>query len=202
MGGKAGALQGQMKGLIGSLGNMNPLVAALGGVAAAAGLAFQDLTAFTNTWEGSLTDAGRELKAVQTGFSTFITLASEQRGKALAEGGIFGWIKEAGSQLMGLTNGVTQAALGAQVGLASIVNDALLDFQKGVLGSTVEVAKLGAETRALQNQFRNTGLIPEDRLKAINEFKEKALALFEIQRGNAERELAFLEEQSKLTGKN
>lgn len=199
MGGKAGALQGQMKGLLSSVANMNPAVLGLAGVVGAAGLAFKDLTAFTNTWEGSLTDAGRELKAVQTGLSSFITLASQQRGKALAEGGIFGWIKEATSQLVGLTNGMTLAAAAVQVGIAGVVNDALLDFQKGVLGSTVEIAKLGAETRALQNQFRNTGLIPEDRLKAIEGFKAKSLELFKIQRANAEKELAFLEQEAQLT---
>jgi hypothetical protein len=200
LGGKAGQLKNQVSGLVNSIGAMNPAVLGLAGVGAAAGLAFQDLTAYTKTWEGSLSDAGREMAAVQTGFKTFIGKAAELRGKALAEGGIFGWIKEGLSQLTGLQTGATQAALGVQTAIASIVNDAMLEWQQSILDTTVKTGELRAETQELYNQFRDKALMPEDRLKAIDTFKSKALELFEIQKGNAEKELKFLEEQSKLQG--
>ena len=200
IGGQAGALKNQFTGLVTSITSLNPLVLGMAGGAGGLAIAFKDLTAFTKTWEGSLSDAGRELAAVQTGFSTFLTLASEQRGKALAEGGIFGWIKEASSQLLGLGSGSTVAALALQTGVASVVNNALLSWQQGLLETTVKTRELRSDTQELYNQFRDKALMPEDRLKAVDTYKQKALELYQIQKENAENELDYLEQQSKLTG--
>jgi hypothetical protein len=200
MGGQAGALKNQFTGLVSSVTTLHPAVLGLAGAGGVLSLAFKDLTAFTSTWEGSLSDAGRELVALQTGMKTFWTLASEQRGKALAEGGVFGWIKEVTSQIGGLTSGTTAAALAAQTGVANIVNDAMLEWQQGILNTTVKTRQLRAETQQLYNQFRDKALLPEERLKAVDIYKEKALELYRIQKENAENELEYLEEQSKLTG--
>jgi len=200
MGGKAGMLKNQVTGLIGQISSLHPGVLALAGIAGMLGLAFKDLTSYTQTWEGALSDAGRKLASIQTGMSSFWKLASEQRGKALAEGGIFGWIGETIDQLQGLTTGMTQAAVATQVGVASIVNDAMLTWQQGLLKTTVGTTKLRAETQELYNQFRDKALIPEDRLKAVETYKKKALELYQIQKTNAENEIAYLQEQSKLSG--
>lgn len=200
LGGQAGALKNQFTGLVSSISTMNPAVLGLAAAGGVLGLAFKDLTAYTSTWEGSLSDAGRELNAVKTGFSTFVSLASEQRGKALAEGGIFGWIGEAVNQLHGFTTGMTTAAIAVQAGVASVVNDALLTWQQGILETTVATRELRADTQLLYNQFRDKALIPEERLAAVDIYKNKALELYQLQKENAENELEYLEQQSQLTG--
>lgn len=200
LGGPVGNLNNRFSGLVSQLTSLNPLVLGLGAAAGAGAIAFQDLTAYTETWEGALSDAGRELASVKTGISSFFDLAAQQRGKALAEGGIFGWVKEGIGQLQGLMTGQTQAALGAQIGVAGVVNDALLEWQKGLLETTVKTRELRAETQTLYNQFRDKALMPEERLKAVDEYKRKALELYEIQKQNAENELEYLLEQSKLSG--
>jgi hypothetical protein len=90
IGGKAGMLKGQFTSLVNTVGSIHPAVLAFTGGIAALGLAFKDLTAFTETWEGALSDAGRSLASLQTGTQSFWKLASEQRGHG-SGGGCFDW---------------------------------------------------------------------------------------------------------------
>ena len=200
MGGAAGALNTKVSGLVGQLTTLHPAVVGLTAAGGALALAFQDLTAYTDTWEGSLSEAGQQLTALQDGTQTFFGFMAEQRGKALAEDGLFGWVAEGWNQLQGLTTGQTLAAYGTQVGKADIVNKSLLEWQKGILATTVVQRQLRAETQGLYNQFRDKSILPVDRLKAVDTYKSKAEELFAIQKQNAEAELKYLEEQSMLQG--
>lgn len=200
IGGPIGSANSSIKGLVGSITSVNPVLGAMGAATIAAGVAFKDLTVYTDTWEGSLSDAGRQLASLQTGFSSFMKSASQARGQALAEGGIGGWFKELADQVLGLQTGMTQAAFGAQVASASIVNDSLLKWRQGLLDTTVSQQELRAEVQELYNQFKDKALIPEERLQAVNLYKERAVELYQIQKDNAENELEYLLKEAQLSG--
>ena len=200
MGGPIGALSNRFTSLKDTILSVHPAVAGVGAVAGAAALALKDLTAYTSTWEGALSDAGRQLASMQTGLKSFWKLASEQRGQALAEGGLGGWLKQTFKQIGGLTTGGTVGDLGTQVGQAKIINDLMLDWKKSVLDTEVGAADLLATMKELYNQFRDTSKSADERYGSLTEYQRQAAQWHDIEINNLKKELEYLEAAKELDG--
>jgi hypothetical protein len=211
VGGPIGAIRDKIKGVGEMMGKAGPIGLAIGAVVGIVKLAISDISKFFESWEGQLSESGRKLEAFKLAVKTMWQGMAEERGKALAEGGVGGFFSkffEQFGQLISMNPatfaaGITKLAheFGATETAAREVVDAQIAWKQAILDSHVPLATVRKEMEDAENIMANkSGLeTMEARELAYQKFLDLLDRENEIEDDITKKQLAFLELSGALT---